>query len=38
LDEALSYVHIWLETDYEGARHQKRLDKIAQIEEKNFKS
>ena len=37
LDEALRYVQIWLETDYEGARHQKRLDKIAQIEETNFK-
>jgi ribose 5-phosphate isomerase B len=38
LDEALRYVHIWLVTDYEGARHQKRLDKIALIEENNFKS
>jgi ribose 5-phosphate isomerase B len=38
LDEALHYVEIWLETEYEGGRHQKRLDKIAKIEEKNFKS
>ena len=38
LDEALLYVNIWLETEYEGGRHQKRLDKIAKIEEKNFKS
>ncbi len=38
LDEALRYVQIWLETEYEGARHQKRLDKIAQIEVTNFKS
>jgi ribose 5-phosphate isomerase B len=37
LDEALHYVGIWLETEYEGGRHQKRLDKIAIIEEKNFK-
>jgi ribose 5-phosphate isomerase B len=38
LDEALRYVHIWLVTKYEGARHQKRLDKIALIEENNFTS
>jgi ribose 5-phosphate isomerase B len=37
LDEALHYVDIWLETEYEGGRHQIRLDKIAKIEEKNFK-
>jgi ribose 5-phosphate isomerase B len=37
LDEACHYVDIWLETEYEGGRHQKRLDKIANIEEKNFK-
>jgi ribose 5-phosphate isomerase B len=36
-DEALHYVDIWLETEYEGGRHQIRLDKIAHIEEKNFK-
>lgn len=38
LDEALSIVRIWLETEFEGGRHQKRLDKIQKIEEKNFKS
>ncbi len=37
LDEALNVVEIWLKTDYEGERHQERLDKIAQIEDKNFK-
>jgi len=37
LDEALHYVGIWLETGYEGGRHQERLDKIAKIEQKNFK-
>ncbi len=36
-DEACHYVDIWLRTDYEGGRHQKRLDKIAKIEEINFK-
>jgi ribose 5-phosphate isomerase B len=37
LDEACRYVDIWLETEYEGGRHQQRLDKISLIEEKNFK-
>ncbi len=37
LDEALHYVDIWLETEYEGGRHQKRLDKIEIIEERNFR-
>jgi ribose 5-phosphate isomerase B len=37
LDEACLYVDIWLETEYEGGRHQRRLDKIAAIEAKNFK-
>lgn len=38
LDEALSIVKIWLETEFEGGRHQRRIDKIFKIEEKNFKS
>ena len=38
LDEALSIVRIWLETEFEGERHQKRIDKIFDIEERNFKS
>lgn len=37
LDEACLFVDIWLETEYEGGRHQRRLDKISAIEEKNFK-
>ena len=37
LDEALNVVKIWLNTDFEGGRHQERLDKISRIEEKNFK-
>jgi ribose 5-phosphate isomerase B len=37
LDEALSVVRIWLETEYEGGRHQRRIDKIQDIEERNFK-
>lgn len=38
LDEALRVVQIWLETEFEGGRHQKRVDKILAVEEKNFKS
>jgi ribose 5-phosphate isomerase B len=29
-------VKIWLATEYEGARHEKRLDKIKAIEAKNL--
>lgn len=36
-DEARSIVRIWLETQFEGNRHQRRIDKISTIEEKNFK-
>lgn len=38
LDEALSVVGTWLETEFEGERHQRRIDKIFDIEDKNFKS
>jgi ribose 5-phosphate isomerase B len=37
LDEALSVVRIWLETEYEGGRHKRRIDKIQDIEKRNFK-
>lgn len=37
LDEAELIVATWLNTEYEGGRHQGRLDKIAGIEEQNFK-
>ncbi|MCD6517574.1 MAG: ribose 5-phosphate isomerase B [Candidatus Aminicenantes bacterium] len=36
-DEAVYIVEIWLNTEFEGERHQKRLDKISKIEEMNFK-
>ncbi len=36
-DEARNIVRIWLETKFEGGRHQIRIDKISAIEEKNFK-
>ncbi|MDH3998558.1 MAG: ribose 5-phosphate isomerase B [Desulfuromonadales bacterium] len=32
LEAALKMVDIWLDTAYEGGRHQRRLDKIAQLE------
>ncbi len=37
LEKALNIVQIWLETEYEGGRHQRRLDKIFDIETRNFK-
>ncbi|NIO48657.1 MAG: ribose 5-phosphate isomerase B [Candidatus Aminicenantes bacterium] len=37
VDEALNIVRIWLETGFEGGRHQRRIDKILDIEERNFK-
>ncbi len=37
-DEALSIVQIWLETEFEKGRHQKRIDKILAIEERHFKA
>lgn len=36
LDEALHIVKVWLETGFEGGRHQARLDKIKALEQKNF--
>ena len=38
LDKALSIVKVWLETEFEGGRHQRRIDKILQLEERYFKS
>jgi ribose 5-phosphate isomerase B len=37
VDEAIHIVKTWYQTEFEGGRHQKRLDKISQIEEMNFK-
>ncbi len=31
-DRALDFVKIWLETEFEGVRHQRRLDKIRALE------
>jgi ribose 5-phosphate isomerase B len=32
-DQASNMIGVWLDAEFEGGRHQKRLDKIAQIEE-----
>jgi ribose 5-phosphate isomerase B len=34
-DDALSILEVWLKTGYEGGRHQKRLDYLHDIVEKN---
>ena len=34
---AVQIVELWLKTEYAGGRHQRRLDEIAAIEDKNFK-
>lgn len=33
--EAVHLVDVWLSTPYEGGRHQKRLDKITELEKQN---
>lgn len=34
VEEGLAIVRIWLETPFEGGRHQRRLDKIRAVEER----
>ena len=36
-DTAAKIVHAWLTTPYEGGRHQRRIDKITEVEKKYFK-
>jgi len=38
LDEAVSIVETWLESDFEEGRHRERIMKILNIENSNFKS
>ena len=33
-DEAITLVSVWLETDFEGGRHQRRLDLITEYEKR----
>jgi ribose 5-phosphate isomerase B len=37
LELALRLVRIWLETEFEGGRHERRVQKIRDIESTNFK-
>jgi len=36
-DTALKIVHTWLNTEFEGGRHQTRLDHLFKLEQNNFK-
>lgn len=36
-DEALRVLDVWLDTAFEGGRHQERLDKIRDLENRNFR-
>jgi len=36
-EEAIEIVRTWLETPFEGGRHQRRVAKILEVERKNFK-
>jgi ribose 5-phosphate isomerase B len=36
-DEGVRFVGIWLATPFEGGRHAARIDKIREIERRNFK-
>ena len=37
VDEAKEILNTWLETEFEGGRHQERLDLVADIENENMK-
>ena len=37
LEQALGIVKVWLETGFEGGRHARRVQKIRDLEEANFK-
>ena len=37
LSDAIKILKIWMNTDFEGGRHQKRLDILSKIEQENFK-
>ena len=36
-EEAVEIVRVWLETPFEGGRHERRLAKIAEVEKRSFK-
>ena len=37
IEDAVRIVQIWLDTPFEGGRHARRVDKIKELEERNFK-
>jgi ribose 5-phosphate isomerase B len=37
LEQAVALVKVWLETEFEGGRHARRVQKIRDIEDDNFK-
>ena len=37
IDLAREIVKVWLEVEFQGGRHKRRLDKLRKIEQKNFK-
>jgi ribose 5-phosphate isomerase B len=37
IEQACQMARIWLETPFEGGRHQVRLDMISELEQENFK-
>jgi ribose 5-phosphate isomerase B len=37
VDEAKEILNTWLDTEFEGGRHQERLDLVADIESENMK-
>jgi ribose 5-phosphate isomerase B len=37
LEEAVKFVQLWLDTPFERGRHQRRVDKIRELEERNFR-
>ncbi len=37
MDDVSRYIDIWFSTEYEGGRHQRRLDKITEIENEESK-
>lgn len=37
VSQLINWIKIWLETEFEGGRHLRRLNKIKDIEKKNFK-
>lgn len=36
-DQALAIVKIWLKSEFEGGRHERRINKIKELEQENFK-